>query len=731
MRIQDWLGTPVSGMSLAMMRIGFGAVQLWQTWEFIRPIADGSMSTLEYLYTGKDAVWNFPYPNFEWIVPLPEPGTSIAFALLGLSSLMLLIGLLTPVAAIVNGLLFTYAWMLEANWWNNHYYLTSLVALMLALTPCSRCLSIDRWLSRCRSNVGTQTDGVIPFWCILWFRAQLYVVYTFAAIVKMNPDWLMGEPPRFWFRSQLAAQPLAQVLSPETMQSVFAFLRSEPVVYSFVWGGIVFDLLIGAMLCIRRTQVLGLVLMVMFHATNFWVFMIGAFPAMAISSTLIFLDPDWPLRLWAWIKRPTFRAPDPGWMMLGMLIVPLLGAVLGWRIPPSPKPNPSPPRFRVGWYVPVGLLLWMTMQVLLPWRHLTIPGDVHWTLEGSRFSWQVMARAQVGLVRYRLEDPSWKTDPPQALGDWPTLDGMPPTRLYHDTDFPRADLTHWPEVVIIHEPIVRERIFLNPQSAEFASETGVRERARQIWMERFGRAPTAIERSIPFEEAIGRFERIVADTVPTRPGEVNVLVQASSRLRALHRELAQLSVDDPFYHEKSIDLQWQLQGLRQLADRAGKQADLLTLLVQVEPLSMQTGRSLPWFQIIDTELLETDLRLPDASRLRWDRWRLQPEVHLDLNLSSYQTMLTLPRLMLGYNRAGSPAVHWNADRDLVQMQVEFHCSSGIMIQQYAQGRIASFWKEKTGVWPAVYAESFSKLNQHPLQRLIDPLTDLASVPLHV
>jgi hypothetical protein len=731
MGIKEWLGSPVSGTSLAMMRIGFGAVQLWQTWEFIRPIADGSMSTLEYLYTGKDALWNFPYPNFEWVAPLPEPFTSLAFFILGLSSLTLMLGLGTTISALVNGLLFTYAWMLEATWWNNHYYLSSLVALMLALTPCQRCLSLDRWLDTRRKGTGTQTDGLIPFWAVWWFRAELFVVYTYAAVVKMNPDWFMGEPPRFWFRSQLAAQPLSRVVSPETMQAVFGFLSSEPVVYLFVWGGLVFDLIIGTLLCIRRTQVLGLVLMVLFHATNFWIFLIGAFPAMAISSTLIFLDPDWPIRFWNWLKKPTFRAPDPGWMMLGMLIVPVLGAALGWKIPPSPKAPAPPSPFAVGWFIPAGLATWMLIQIMLPLRHLTIPGDVHWTLEGSRFSWQVMARAQVGLVRYHLQDPRWLEKPPQTLSEWPTINQQPPDRLFRDIDFTQSDPANWAEVVVLFEPLVRERIFFNPSSLGTTNAADIRRRVTDIWRERFGHPPTAIEPCISLEQAIERWTDTLSATRNLDPIKQQTLLQATRRLLLLTQEFAQTPLDDPYFQEKSLDLQWQLQGVRQLADQLGKQADLMTFLVQVKPLQIQTTRSLDWYQIIDTELLQTDLSPTDASRIRWDRWRGTPEVMLDLNLTSSQTMQILPKLMFGFNRAGQPAVHWNADRDLVAMQLEFHSSSGVMIQQYARGRVATFWKDNLGIWPHVYVESFSKLNQHPLQRLIDPKTDLAAVPLQI
>ncbi len=476
--------------------------------------------------------------------------------------------------------------------------------------------------------------------------------------------------------------------------------------------------------------------MFMFHGTNFWVFMIGAFPVMAISSTLIFLDADWPLRFWAWLKRPTFRAPDPGWMLLGMLVVPLVGAVLGWKIPKTDPPKA--PFFAVGRFVPIALFLWMAVQILLPLRHLIIPGDVHWTLEGSRFGWQVMARVHVGLIRYRLQDPTWNSHPPQELGDWPPLDGAPADHLYVDTDFASITPKSLPPLVVVWEPWVRERIFFNPDAESLNDSTVIRgpedsavirRRIDNLWKERFGRSPTAVERSLSLEEALTNFENKLNAGEPFL--NQSTLTAAIGKLRGHAQDLASLPEDDPFFIEKALDLQLQINGIRQLAQRLGKQNELLTWLVQVQPFAMQRGKGLPWFQIVDRDLTANDIEQADATRIRWDRWKGDPKVYLDLHLIPFQAMQTLPRYMYGFDRNGSPSMHWNVERDLVPMQVDFHSSTGLMIHQYANGRIARFWTEKTGRRPHVYVDSFSKLNQHPMQRLIDPTTDLAAVPLHI
>jgi hypothetical protein len=340
-----------------------------------------------------------------------------------------------------------------------------------------------------------------------------------------------------------------------------------------------------------------------------------------------------------------------------------------------------------------------------------------------------MARVHVGLIRYRLQDPSWLPHPPEKLSDWPRLDGAPADHLFVDSDFTSLNPTSLPPILVIWEPWVRERIFFNPGAESLTDSAQIRRRIDDLWKERFGRSPTAVERSLSIEEALTNFENKLRAGEPF-PNQ-STLIAAIGKLRSHAIELAGLPADDPFFQEKALDLQLQINGIRQLAERVGKQNELLTWLVQVQPFAMQRGKGSAWFQIVDRDLQVGDLAQADSSRIRWDQWKDDPKVYLDLHLIPFQAMQTLPRFMYGFDRNDTPSMHWNVERDLVPMQVDFHSSTGLMIHQYANGRIARFWREKTGNQPRVYVDSLSKLNQHPMQRLIDPNTDLASVPLHI
>lgn len=58
---------------------------------------------------------------------------------------------------------------------------------------------------------------------------------------------------------------------------------------------------------------------------------------------------------------------------------------------------------------------WLLFQILFPLRHLLYPGNVNWTEEGHRFSWQMKLRDKQGEAHFTVRDPktgeTWDVDP--------------------------------------------------------------------------------------------------------------------------------------------------------------------------------------------------------------------------------------------------------------------------------------------------------------------------------
>src|ERR1041384_7199163 len=64
------------------------------------------------------------------------------------------------------------------------------------------------------------------------------------------------------------------------------------VVYSFVFGGLLIDLLVVPLLLWRRTRVFAFAAAVLFNLINAVIFEIGIFPWLMLGALLIFFPPD-------------------------------------------------------------------------------------------------------------------------------------------------------------------------------------------------------------------------------------------------------------------------------------------------------------------------------------------------------------------------------------------------------------------------------------------------------
>jgi len=207
--------------------------------------------------------------------------------------------------------------------------------------------------------------GTVPAWCVWFVRVQLGLVYFFAGLAKVQPDWLM------------AAQPLATWLPARADLPLLGPLLSQPwTPHLWSWAGMFFDLTIPFWLCWRRTRGLAYLAVVGFHLVTASLFHIGVFPWLMMALTPVFFRPDWPR---SWSAR-------------------LRGASLPLRTPnraPSSHETASP------WLLPV-LGIWLTMQVLIPLRHHLAEGEKLWNEAGFRFAWHVMIIEKNGSSSFRV-----------------------------------------------------------------------------------------------------------------------------------------------------------------------------------------------------------------------------------------------------------------------------------------------------------------------------------------
>lgn len=357
------LSAPKDIASLALFRILLGFVMSAGLLRFVL------QGWVEKIYERPS--FFFKFPGFEWVFVPGPTGLYLLFGITWLAAVLVTIGLYYRVAIITFFLGFTYIQLMEVTSYLNHYYLVVLLAGLLVFMPAHGAFSLDvlRRPELARSRV--------PAWMVYVLRLQLGLVYFYAALAKLQPDWLLhAEPLRTW----LYARSETPLVGP-----LFVW---APTAYSMSWAGFLYDLTIPAWLSWRRSRPFAYLVVLVFHAYTFVLFDIGMFPFIMTVCTTIFFDPSWPRRFarstgGASLKPPSLVGPG--------------------------KASPLRPA--------LSLLLagYVCIQALLPARHWLYPGDVLWSEEGMRFAWKVMVREKNGAITYHVTQKdsgrSWQIDP--------------------------------------------------------------------------------------------------------------------------------------------------------------------------------------------------------------------------------------------------------------------------------------------------------------------------------
>src|SRR5215471_1296328 len=332
-RWKSLLNTEVNGASLAVIRIAFGAIMALEAYWLLHPSASTfGKIPLEVFYTGSDIRFHFPYTGFGWLPILPPQWIHFVVGLLAVGGVFLAAGFLYRLSAAAVFLSWGYLYAIESTrtYWMSYHYLELLLAFLLLWMPAARRYSIDAWLWRAKNWPKT-----VPFWTIFLLRGQLVISYFYAGVAKLNADWLQdAEPVRYYLANSNVLPHLGKSGLADLFRHV---LLSNEVAYFISYTGAVFDLSVGFLMLFRRTRIFAMVLMVIFHSTNHFILFndIVWFPLLGVTTATIFLDPDWPERFWNWLRHPRLTKPEWGWTGFGAVVFPVVGAALGWKLPPS------------------------------------------------------------------------------------------------------------------------------------------------------------------------------------------------------------------------------------------------------------------------------------------------------------------------------------------------------------------------------------------------------------
>ncbi len=340
--IRPWLSasgwdSPVPAHALGLFRILFGLLMTWEIIYFIRIDFVG-------VFLSSPMV-QFTYPGFSWLGALPDELLWGLIGMLLLSTVLITLGIWFRWVMLFFALGFTYLFLLDQAYCNNHLYLICLLSGWMAFLPMDAALTPRRAMPR-----------PVPAACYAILRAHIVLVYFFGGIAKINPDWLFQQ------------QPVRLLVSQTPFLS--NMLGEEITVYLLTYGGLVFDLIIGALLLYRPTRTLGFVGALIFNGLNAVIFNdINIFPFFMIGSLVLFFEPSTVANWFRTAKRSSRNKKKE---------LPSIQPIWGRQI-----------------WVQRLFIGYLIFHLLWPFRHLAIPGPVDWTGQGQQFAWRMKIQTRV------------------------------------------------------------------------------------------------------------------------------------------------------------------------------------------------------------------------------------------------------------------------------------------------------------------------------------------------
>ncbi len=366
--IREYLISRQSLAPLAGFRVLFGLLMLTSVIRF------AARGWIESLYL--EPAFFFSYPGLEWIRPPGFLGTYGLFAIMALGAAGIALGYRYRLSAVLFFLSFTYVELIDQSNYLNHYYFVSLVAFLLIFLPAHRLFSAD-----VRRNHAIRQLSA-PGWITAVLPLQVGLVYFFAGLAKIQPDWLLEALPlRIWLPAQSQLPLVGPLLSlPQTA-------------WVFSWAGMLYDLTLPVLLCFASTRKWAFGGAVVFHTTTAILFPIGMFPFIMLAGCTVFFPARWHQR----------------WQQLaGSQLARLTKRNLSEN---SVEKEPQTTALKLLFssrsargLAGAGLVIWFAIQVCLPLRYVLYPGKLFWNESGYRFSWRVMLIEKAGYAGFRVED---------------------------------------------------------------------------------------------------------------------------------------------------------------------------------------------------------------------------------------------------------------------------------------------------------------------------------------
>jgi vitamin K-dependent gamma-carboxylase len=339
--IKKWLSENIDNSGLVIFRILLGLLIIGESFGAIL------LGWVEAVFIQSKFTFNFI--GFDFLQFLHGENMYSYFFVMGILGLLITFGLFYKFAMVAFTFMWTTVYLIQKESYNNHYYFLILICIIMIFLPANGKLSVD-------SNLFPKIKQTkIPRWMPYLLLFQLAILYFYAAIAKLYPDWLDGT--------------FSKILLNGITQRKFLLdiFNQKWFVLTYAYAGILFDLLIMPALFWKKTRVLAIIASFGFHLFNAYSLKIGIFPFLALSFIVLLYD-----------------------------TIPL--KFLNNKVEISPTKNFNTKLFIV-FFVP-----FFIVQLVLPLRHYFIKGDVLFTEEGHRLAWRMMLRERKGSLNIKVVD---------------------------------------------------------------------------------------------------------------------------------------------------------------------------------------------------------------------------------------------------------------------------------------------------------------------------------------
>jgi vitamin K-dependent gamma-carboxylase len=340
----------IDNTGLVLFRVAFGFLIAMEGF--------GAIATGWLKRTMIEPEFTFNFIGFDFLQPLPGNWMYVYFVVMGIFGVGVMLGYKYRFSMFCYALMWTCVYLMQKTSYNNHYYLMMLLCWIMAFLPANRWFSLDA-----KINPAMKSPSM-PRWVLILIILQIWIVYTYAAVAKIYPDWLDGTTTSLFMAGK------------KNYWLIGGILQQEWIHYCIAYVGILFDLLIIPLFLWKRTRVVAFWVSVFFHLFNSVVFQIGIFPYMSIAFSFFFFSSE-TLQSKFLKKKPLYKE--------GKIVVPKYKPVL------------------------IGIFsVYFIIQIALPLRHWGFKDDVLWTEEGHRLSWRMMLRTKSGLMSIETVDKETK-----------------------------------------------------------------------------------------------------------------------------------------------------------------------------------------------------------------------------------------------------------------------------------------------------------------------------------